>query len=136
MNLYNNHLRRVGAIVAVALAFPAATAVAADTVPQAPEPVEKSDNASSAVAATNNSATEHLRLDTTIVKGHEGLPRVLYIVPWKRSDTGDLQGRPAASLLDEVLAPVDRAEFRDQMRYYDALSASAAAANAAQHPTP
>jgi hypothetical protein len=46
---------------------------------------------------------------------------VLYIVPWKRSDLGDLVGRPVNSLLDEVLTPVDRDVFKRQNRYYDAL---------------
>ena len=46
---------------------------------------------------------------------------MLYVVPWKRSDLGDLTGRPVNSLLDEVLAPVDRDVFRRQNRYYDAL---------------
>jgi len=46
---------------------------------------------------------------------------VLYIVPWKRSDLGDLVGKPVNSLLDEVLTPVDRDVFKRQNRYYDAL---------------
>jgi len=46
---------------------------------------------------------------------------VLYIVPWKRSDLGDLVGKPVNSLLDEVLAPVDRDVFKRENRYYRAL---------------
>ena len=46
---------------------------------------------------------------------------MLYIVPWKRSDLGDLVGKPVNSLLDEVLTPVDRDVFKRQNRYYDAL---------------
>jgi hypothetical protein len=46
---------------------------------------------------------------------------VLYIVPWKRSDLGDMVGRPVNSLLDEVLQPLDRDVFNRQNRYYDAL---------------
>jgi hypothetical protein len=42
-------------------------------------------------------------------------------VPWKRSDLGDLVGKPVNSLLDEVLQPVDRDVFKRQNRYYDAL---------------
>ena len=45
----------------------------------------------------------------------------LYIVPWKKSDPGDLMGRPANTLLDEILAPVDRGEFVRQVDYYDDL---------------
>jgi hypothetical protein len=68
---------------------------------------------------------EFLHLQTTEIKAHEGLPRVLYIGRWKRADAGDLRGRPAASLLDDVVAPVDRVEFRRQLRYGSALAAAA-----------
>jgi hypothetical protein len=56
------------------------------------------------------------------------LPKVLYIVPWKRSDLGDMVGRPVNSLLDEVLQPVDRDVFKRENRYYDALKPQAAEA--------
>ncbi len=46
---------------------------------------------------------------------------MLYIVPWKHSDLGDLAGKPVNSLLDEVLQPLDRDVFQRQNRYYDAL---------------
>ncbi len=50
---------------------------------------------------------------------------MLYIVPWKRSDLGDLVGRPVNSLLDEVLTPVDRDVFQRENRYYRALTPGA-----------
>ena len=71
-------------------------------------------------------AQDRLELDTTQITGNRELPRVLYVVPWKRPDLGDLTGRPANSLLDEVLAPVDRDVFRRQNRYYEALKPDAA----------
>ena len=46
---------------------------------------------------------DRLELDTTQITGNRELPKVLYIVPWKRSDLGDLVGKPVNSLLDEVL---------------------------------
>ena len=61
-------------------------------------------------------------------KGNRELPKVLYIVPWKRSDLGDLTGRPVNSLLDEMLQPVDRDVFRRENRYYEALKPDAAEA--------
>jgi hypothetical protein len=66
-------------------------------------------------------AHDSLELDTTQITGNRELPKVLYIVPWKRSDLGDLAGKPVNSLLDEVLTPVDRDVFKRQNRYYDAL---------------
>ncbi len=52
------------------------------------------------------------------ITGNQELPKVLYIVPWKKSDPGDLMGRPANTLLDEVLAPLDREEFIRRVDYY------------------
>jgi len=73
-------------------------------------------------------AHDTIQLDTTDITGNRELPKVLYIVPWKRSDLGDLVGKPANSLLDEVLAPVDRDVFKRENRYYDALKPDAAGA--------
>ena len=76
---------------------------------------------SGASGTPTGKAHDSLQLDTTQITGNRELPKVLYIVPWKRSDLGDLVGKPVNSLLDEVLAPVDRDVFKRQNRYYDAL---------------
>lgn len=93
--------------------------------PRATDPAMKPPSAPAAAAAPKPGATkrvmDRLELDTTQITGNRELPKVLYIVPWKQSDLGDLMGRPANSLLDEVLAPVDRDVFRRENRYYDAL---------------
>ena len=65
---------------------------------------------------------DHLELDPTSITGNRELPKVMVIVPWKRADLGDLEGRPANSLLNEVLEPVDRDVFRRELRYFDALA--------------
>lgn len=62
-----------------------------------------------------------LDLGTTSITGNQELPKVLYIVPWKRSDLGDLVGRPTNTLLDEVLAPVDPEVFERHLGYYATL---------------
>ena len=66
-------------------------------------------------------AMDQLDLGTTSITGNQELPKVLYIIPWKNSDLGDLVGRPVNTLLDEVLAPVDPEVFRRQLDYYDTL---------------
>ena len=66
-------------------------------------------------------ALDRLELDTTQITGNRELPKVLYIAPWKRSDLGDLTGKPVNSLVDEVLTPVDRDVFKRENRYYRAL---------------
>ncbi len=65
---------------------------------------------------------DSIELGRTEITGNQELPKVLYIVPWKKSDPGDLIGRPINTLLDEVLAPIDREEFIRQVSYYDDLS--------------
>ena len=56
--------------------------------------------------------------------GNQELPTVLYIVPWQKADPADLMGRPVNTLLDEVLAPIDRDEFVRQVDYYGDLYGS------------
>jgi hypothetical protein len=57
-------------------------------------------------------------LEGTQIFGSRELPKALYIVPWKKPLPTDLVGKPASSLLDEVLAPVDRDVFRRQVDYH------------------
>jgi hypothetical protein len=86
-------------------AAPAATTVSPAAAAAVPKPAVK----------------DRLELQATQITGNRELPRVMYVVPWKHPDPGDLSGRPANSLLDEVLAPVDRDVFQRQNRYYNAL---------------
>ena len=78
-------------------------------------------------AANKGSAKDRLDLDSTQITGNRELPKVLYIVPWRSAELGDLVGRPVNSLLDEVLEPVDRDVFRRQNRYFEALQPNGAA---------
>lgn len=64
---------------------------------------------------------DRLTLGRTEITGNQELPKVMYIVPWQKSDPGDLMGRPVNTLLDEVLAPLDREEFIRQVDYYGDL---------------
>jgi len=64
---------------------------------------------------------DRLELDSSAITGNQELPRVMVIVPWKESGIGELSGRPVNSLLDEVLAPIDREVFQRQVRYFDQL---------------
>ena len=73
---------------------------------------------------------DRIELDPTDITGNRELPKVLYIVPWKRADLGDLMGKPVNSLLDEVLQPLDRDVFQRQNRYYDALKPAQAGSGA------
>jgi len=101
-----------------------------------PKPAETAKPAEKPVAPAKKDAgaKDHLELDTTQITGNRELPKVLYIVPWKRSDLGDLLGKPVNSLLDEVLAPVDRDVFQRENRYYRALAPDGAAKEPAAAP--
>ena len=70
---------------------------------------------------TGNQVMDSMELSRTEITGNQELPKVLYIVPWKKSDPGDLMGKPVNTLLDEVLAPVDRDEFIRRVEYYNDL---------------
>ncbi len=82
-------------------------------------------------------AQDRADIDRSQIIGNRELPKVLYIVPWKKPLPGDLSGRPLVSVLDEALAPVDRDVFRRQMRYSTQFAAPAPApTNTAATPTP
>jgi hypothetical protein len=106
-------------IVALGLCLIANVALAADPEPAPPPPA-------AVKAPAPAKAMDRLELETTTVTGNRELPKVMYVVPWKKADLGDLKGRPANSLLDEVLAPVDRDVFRREVAYFSALATNSA----------
>jgi hypothetical protein len=103
-----------------------AAAPAAPPAAAAPAPA-KAGATTKAPAAQKSGAHDQIVLDPTQITGNRELPKVMYVVPWKRPDLGDFAGRPAKSLIDEALAPVDRDVFRRQNRYFAALQAEPAA---------
>jgi hypothetical protein len=70
---------------------------------------------------TGDQVMDSMQLGRTEITGNQELPKVLYIVPWRKSEPGDLMGKPVNTLLDEVLAPVDREEFTRRVEYYNDL---------------
>ena len=72
-------------------------------------------------SSTGARVMDSIELGRTEITGNQELPKVLYIVPWQKSDPGDLLGKPVNTLLDEVLAPLDREEFIRRVDYYDDL---------------
>ena len=70
-------------------------------------------------------AQDRADIDRTQIIGNRELPKVLYIVPWKKPLPGELAGRPLQSVLDEALAPVDRDVFRRQVSYHGQTQAQA-----------
>ncbi len=70
-------------------------------------------------------AVDKLQLGTATVTGDREQPKVMYVVPWKKSDIGDLEGKPMNSLVDEILSPVDRDVFKREVRYYQTVKSEA-----------
>lgn len=73
------------------------------------------------ITGMNARAADRADLEGTSIIGSRELPKVTYIVPWKKPLPGDLVGRPVQSLLDEALAPVDREVFRREVEYHGLL---------------
>jgi hypothetical protein len=84
-------------------------------------PAPSAEAADRPAPAPARASSDRIELEATQITGNAELPRVMYVVPWKKPEPGELGGRPAKSLLDEVLEPVDRDVFRRQNRYYEAL---------------
>ena len=71
-----------------------------------------------AVLTSSVYAADRLELDKANIQGASELPKVLYIVPWKKAELGD---RPIKvnRMVDEVLSPVDRDVLKRQINFYE-----------------
>lgn len=76
----------------------------------------------SLLAFSHTASAERIIMQGTAVIGNQELPKVLYIVPWKKSELPDLSEPPLESLIDEALKPIDRNVFRRQVEYYQTLN--------------
>jgi len=77
-----------------------------------------------AAAAGAAFAQDRADIDRTQIIGNRELPKVLYIVPWKKPPPGELSGKPVNSVLDDLMAPIDRDVFRRHMGYDQQLNAA------------
>jgi hypothetical protein len=122
---------------------PPAAPAAAENPSPAPKPAPAAARTPAARTAAGAPAasksppkSDRLELGTATVTGDREQPKVMYIVPWKRSDIGDLAGKPMNSLVDEILAPVDRDVFKREVVYYRAVQAEASQNGAPPKPAP
>jgi len=111
-------------------AAPSSPGIAAK--PESPRPDAATDRAGAPRSAPRPAgrAMDRVDLESSQITGNRELPRVLYIVPWRAPEAGDLEGRPVNSLLYELTRPVDRDVFRRENRYFDALRAQSPNADA------
>ena len=87
--------------------------------------------AAPAVAPSLARAQDRAELERTQIIGNRELPKVLYIVPWKKPLHGNMGGRAVTGVVDEALAPIDRDVLRRQVSYDAQIRAAATGA-----PTP
>jgi hypothetical protein len=78
------------------------------------------------LSATNLFAQEQeqeqrLELEGTSIIGNKELPKILYIVPWKKAEALDISVPQTDSILDQPLLPIDRETFRRQVKYHQLL---------------
>jgi hypothetical protein len=74
--------------------------------------------ASSAVAAEPE---VKLKSEGMKVYGQSELPKVLYIVPWKRRQANEIEMPASQSLASDVLEPIDPEIFRRQIHYHEMM---------------
>jgi len=106
----------------------------ANTSPKAPPAAARAPGAAGQKEKVPGSS-DRLELGTATVTGDREQPKVMYIVPWKKSDIGDLAGKPMNSLVDEILAPVDRDVFKREVVYYKAVQSDASQNGAPGRPS-
>jgi len=71
-----------------------------------------------AMGAGSAHAEDRIKLKETGIQGNSELPKVLYIVPWKKQviDTSPVE---VDSMVDDVMQPIDREVLRRQVIYYE-----------------
>ena len=99
-----------------------AAAAAGSTSSAGPKAQAKRPATDAPAAQKATGKSDRLELGTATVTGDREQPKVMYIVPWKRSDIGDLAGKPMNSLVDEILADHICGKHRRQaVRQFDEL---------------
>lgn len=66
-------------------------------------------------------AEVELKSQGMTVFGQSELPKVLYIVPWKRKELPEVEVPQTVSLVNDVLTPIEPSIFERQVRYYELM---------------
>jgi len=67
-------------------------------------------------------SADRLELDDTSIVGSRELPKVLYIVPWKKSRIGTLAGVSEKGSFKESMTVLDRDVFLRELKYFNVLN--------------
>lgn len=65
--------------------------------------------------------TQTLNVEGMTIYGQRELPKVMYIVPWKKSDTADIDKPTTGSLVADVLDTLNPDLFQRQVQYHDLM---------------
>ncbi len=65
-----------------------------------------------------------LEADGMTIYGQRELPKVMYIVPWKKTKSAEIDMPMTESLVVDVLDPIDPDVFRRKIKYYEMMNAS------------
>ena len=122
-------------LAAVANETAAAPPIDRDSVVPAARTSVAPTPAPAARTASTAAPRDRLDLDSTSITGNRELPKVMSIVPWKEAEPPAGPDRPMNSLVEEVLSPLDRDEFRREVSYYDDLTQPARPDSATQTAT-
>ncbi|MCE2914185.1 MAG: hypothetical protein ACOVOT_16410 [Rubrivivax sp.] len=87
-----------------------------------------------AASAAEPASPDRAELERTQITGSRELPKVLYIVPWKKPPPGQPIARPERSVIDDALLPIERAVLQRQIGYHRQLATPAAGGTAALRP--
>ncbi len=68
-------------------------------------------------------AQERSNVDGAAILGNQELPKVLYIVPWKKPVQSEVAGKGFVSVVNEDLVPIDREVFLRQVQFQSQLQA-------------
>lgn len=72
-----------------------------------------------AAQATHAIAEDEMKLELSVIKGNKELPKVLYIMPWKRLPSDNLEQKLILhSLFDDVFEPIEPESFQQHIKNY------------------
>ncbi|MDH5392659.1 MAG: hypothetical protein OEY11_05680 [Gammaproteobacteria bacterium] len=67
-------------------------------------------------------AEQRIKLESSKITGNSELPKILYVVPWKKVAATQINYQLAVhGIRDDMLKPVDPEEFQRQVRNYTEL---------------
>ena len=74
-----------------------------------------------ATGACYSQGQQPLDAEGITIFGQRELPKVLYIVPWKKMESSEIDMPITESLIADVLNPIDPDVFRREIKYHELM---------------